>query len=198
MEQYINTSSLILASSSSYRKELLQRLGLEFSTISPDIDESPVSTESPQELVLRLAADKARKVANDCPGGLIIASDQVLSIDDIILGKPGNFETGKKQLQQVSGRQVTFFTSLCLLNTISGQQQLDVVPVHVTFRDLTANEIERYLENEKPYDCAGSFKSERMGVSLMEKMTTDDPTALIGLPLIRLCEMLRQEGVNLP
>ncbi len=198
MEQSITTSNLILASSSLYRKELLQRLGLEFCSISPEIDETPGLIESADELVLRLAREKAEKVAAANPKSLIIASDQTLSVNENILGKAGNFETAKEQLQQLSGNTAIFYTSLCLLNNQSGQRQLDVVTVKVSFRDLSSTEIERYLMNEQPYDCAGSFKSECLGVSLMNKMTTDDPTALIGLPLIRLCQMLRQEGLELP
>ena len=188
---------LILASSSPYRRELLDRLGLDYSTVSPDIDESALPGETPAVLVERLAEQKARAVGESHPG-LIIGSDQVATVDDEILGKPGNHERAVAQLTRLSGRQVTFHTGLCLLDTVHHEAQVDVVPFTVQFRSLDAGQIERYLRTEQPYNCAGSFKSEGLGITLFEKMSGDDPTALIGLPLIRLTGMLGNAGVDLP
>ncbi len=195
---FINTQNLILASSSPYRKELLQRLQLPFRCISPEIDESVQAGETPVELVKRLAITKANKIAATDDGALIIASDQVLIIEKTILGKPGNFDNAKRQLNLIQGKTVTFFTSVCLLNSASSNIQMDVAQVDVSFRALSVIEIERYLLAEQPYDCAGSFKSEGQGITLLTKIETDDPTALIGLPLIRLSDMLRNEQVLLP
>lgn len=188
---------LILASSSPYRRELLDRLGLDYSTVSPDIDESARPGETPAALVERLAEQKARAVGESHPG-LIIGSDQVATVDDEILGKPGNHERAVAQLTRLSGRQVTFHTGVCLLDTEHHEAQVDVVPFRVQFRSLGAGQIERYLRTEQPYNCAGSFKSEGLGITLFEKMSGDDPTALIGLPLIRLTGMLGNAGVDLP
>lgn len=194
----ISQPKIILASSSVYRKQLLQRLQLEFEAISPDIDEQPHVNESTVELVIRLAKEKANKVARGQPSALIIASDQVLLCGDELLGKPGKFSNAKRQLLSLSGNSVTFYTSLCVLNSKTGRQQVDALPIHVHFRTLSEDEIERYLTTEQPYDCAGSFKSEAFGISLISGIDCDDPSALIGLPLIRLCEMLRDEGIQLP
>lgn len=188
---------LVLASSSPYRRELLDRLGLEYLTVSPAIDETTLPGETPDALVERLAEQKARKVA-ETHQGLIIGSDQVATVDDDILGKPGNHENAVAQLTRLSGQRVTFHTGLCLLDTAHHEAQVDVVPFTVQFRSLSAEQIERYLQREQPYNCAGSFKSEGLGITLFEKMLGDDPTALIGLPLIRLTAMLAKAGIDFP
>jgi MAF protein len=188
---------LVLASSSPYRKELLDRLGLAYTSTSPDIDETALPGETPDALVERLAEQKARAVG-ERHQGLIIGSDQVATIDDEILGKPGNHEHAVQQLTRLSGKCVTFHTGLCLLDSTHHEAQVDVVPFTVQFRALSAAQTERYLLAEQPYNCAGSFKSEGLGITLFEKMTGDDPTALIGLPLIRLTTMLRNAGLNVP
>ncbi|MBT8117126.1 MAG: septum formation inhibitor Maf [Gammaproteobacteria bacterium] len=188
---------LVLASSSPYRKQLLERLGLAFSTVSPDIDETALPGETPDALVERLAEQKARTVG-ELHQGLIIGSDQVATIDDDILGKPGNHEQAVAQLTRLSGNRVTFHTGLCLLDTAHHEAQLDVVPFTVQFRELSAAQIERYLHAEQPYNCAGSFKSEGLGITLFEKMLGEDPTALVGLPLVKLTEMLSSAGIDLP
>jgi MAF protein len=177
---------------------LLNRLGLPFVTASPDIDEGQNPGESPRELVTRLAKEKAQAVAADYPNALVIGSDQVACINDTIVGKPGDRDTAIHQLSQASGQCVTFFTGLCLLNTASGEAQVACEPFKVYFRKLDRDSIERYLDAEEPYNCAGSFKSEGLGIALFGKMEGDDPNALIGLPLIRLVSMLEQEGVPIP
>ena len=187
-----------MASSSTYRRQLLDRLGLAFSIVVPDIDESALQGESGVELSIRLAKEKAGKVAQSHPDALIIASDQVLVCDQQMLGKPGDFAHAKQQLMEMQGKTVTFYTSICLLNSANQQQQVDAIPIHVHFRELTQQEIERYLKADQPYDCAGSFKSESLGISLLNGMDCDDPTALVGLPLIRLTDMLKKQGVRLP
>lgn len=190
--------NLVLGSTSPFRKELLARLGLPFVTAAPAVDETPQPGEAPQELVRRLALAKAAAVAADHPDALIIGSDQVACIDDRVLGKPGNRETAMLQLEQASGRCVTFFTGLCLLNSATGRSQVVCEPFRVHFRNLERDRIERYLDREQPYQCAGSFKSEGLGISLFERLEGDDPNALIGLPLIRLVNMLQEEGVWVP
>ncbi|MEJ2453607.1 MAG: Maf family nucleotide pyrophosphatase [Candidatus Thiodiazotropha sp.] len=187
---------LILASSSPYRREVLSRLGVEFGSVSPEIDESPRDNEQPEELVRRLAEEKARAVAISHPEALIIGSDQVATLEDRVLGKPGTHERAVEQLTQASGKRVTFQTGLCLLNSESGSLQVCCEPYHVKFRELTAEEIDHYLSKEQPYNCAGAFKSEGLGVCLFERMEGDDPTSLIGLPLIKLVDMLRNEGLD--
>ncbi len=189
--------SLVLASTSPYRRELLQRLGIPFTTAAPDVDESPLPGETPAELVRRLSESKARAVGKT-RAGLIIGSDQVATTGDDILGKPGNHERAVEQLQQLAGSTVTFHTGLCLLDTAKNTLQLDVIPFSVEFRQLSAAQIERYLRREQPYNCAGSFKSESLGITLFTRMRGDDPTALIGLPLIRLTDMLAVAGITLP
>ena len=188
---------LILASSSPYRRELLDRLALDYLAVSPAIDETTLPGETPDALVERLAEQKARKVA-ETHQGLIIGSDQVATVDDDILGKPGNHENAVAQLTRLSGQGVTFHTGLCLLDTAHHEAQIDVVPFTVRFRQLSAQQIEHYLQREQPYNCAGSFKSEGLGITLFEKMSGEDPTALIGLPLIRLTTMLAKVGIALP
>lgn len=185
---------LILASSSPFRRQILDKLQLEYSCISPDIDESAKETESPKELVARLAEAKARKAATTEPNALIIGSDQVAVLGNEILGKPHTHENAIKQLQKLSGHTVTFLTGLSLVNSETGTAQTEVVPFKVVFRQLTEEMIENYLRAETPYNCAGSFKSEALGIVLFEKLEGDDPNTLIGLPLIRLVAMFEKEG----
>lgn len=189
---------LVLGSSSPFRREVLGRLGLEFECTSPDIDESAQAGETPEALVQRLSEAKARAVAANYPQALIIGSDQVAVIDGEILGKPGSHEKAREQLARLSGRTVTFLTGLCLYNSAEDRSQLEAVPFYVDFRHLTSEQIEHYLQKEQPYNCAGSFKSEALGITLFERMQGGDPTALIGLPLIRLTSMLAEEGLVLP
>jgi len=187
---------LLLASSSKYRKQLLERLGLPFIASSPEVDETPLPNESPKLLVTRLAEAKARALSADHQNHLIIGSDQVACVDEKILGKPGTSERAEQQLAQLSGKTVQFFTSLALLNSATDGLQLDMDITEVQFRSLDASEIKAYVATEQPLDCAGSFKSEGLGVALFERISTEDPAALIGLPLVKLCEMLRAENCN--
>ncbi|MCH9745734.1 MAG: Maf family nucleotide pyrophosphatase [Proteobacteria bacterium] len=193
--------ALILASSSPFRQTLLSKLGLEFSTESPNIDESRQPNETPEQLVYRLAQDKAQEVAKSHQG-LIIASDQLatlqdgLGAQDAVLGKPHTHENASKQLSACSGNTVTFMTSLCLLNTNSGNMQTIVETYKVVFRHLTSTQIDNYLKKEQPYQCAGSFKSEGLGISLFSRLEGDDPNTLIGLPLIQLIQLLDNEGID--
>ncbi len=189
---------LVLASTSPFRREILQKLGLSFDTAAPDVDETMEDEESPETLVSRLAESKARAVADDWPNALIIGSDQVACVDGEILGKPGSRQNAVKQLTQTAGKTVTFYTGLCLLNSGSQQAQISCELFKVHFRQLNEVQIGRYLDHEQPFNCAGSFKSEGMGITLFSKLEGDDPNALIGLPLIRLVEMLGNEGVELP
>jgi len=191
-------SRLVLASTSPFRQSLLARLGLPFQTVSPEADESRVEQEDAQEMVKRLSCQKARAVASAYPDHLIIGSDQVALVDGHILGKPGNRENAIAQLKQASGKSVTFLTGLCLLDSQSGREQVICEPFKVHFRDLEEEQIERYIDREQPFGCAGSFKSEGLGIVLFSRLEGDDPNALIGLPLIRLVEMLRNEEVSLP
>ena len=188
--------SLVLASTSPYRKTLLARLGQPFATVAPGVDERPRDHEPPEQLVRRLAQAKAQAASAAFPDALIIGSDQVAVLEGEILGKPGDHEHAVRQLHRASGRTVDFFTGLCLLNSRTGAVQCDVVPFRVVFRALSAQQIEDYLRREQPYNCAGSFKSEGLGIALFERLQGDDPTALMGLPLIRLSRMLEQEGVK--
>ena len=190
------TQPLVLASASPYRSALLGRLGLPFTTTVPQVDESPRPGEAPQALVLRLAEAKAREVSSGYPRGLIIGSDQVACIDGEILGKPGDRPRAIAQLERASGRCVVFHTGLCLLNAATGRAQTVVEPFRVHFRALSRARIEAYVDRELPYNCAGSFKSEGLGVVLFERLEGDDPSALIGLPLIRLVTLLESEGVD--
>lgn len=189
--------NLILASTSPYRRELLGRLGLSFSTANPQTDESPLPSEAPEALALRLSEAKARAVMAEHPDALIIGSDQVATVDGQIYGKPGNHERAVAQLKALSGKTVNFFTGLCLLNARTGQAELRGIPTLVTFRELSEREIENYLRREPAYNCAGSAKSEGLGIALLHCMQGDDPNALIGLPLIALCDMLRRQGVEI-
>ncbi|WP_336347340.1 nucleoside triphosphate pyrophosphatase [Pseudomonas monsensis] len=189
---------LLLASSSTYRRDLLARLHLPFVCCSPDIDESHRPGESAIELVRRLAEQKARALAAKHPDHLIIGSDQVAVLGEQIIGKPHTFDKACEQLMAASGASVTFLTGLALLNSQTGQCQVDCVPFTVHMRKLDQARVERYLRIEQPYDCAGSFKAEGLGVSLFQSTEGPDATSLIGLPLIRLIDMLLAEGVQIP
>lgn len=191
-------TSLILGSTSPFRKELLERLKLDFTTDSPDIDETPLQDEKAENYVLRLSLEKAKAVAARHDNALIIASDQCSVLNGEIRGKPGNHQNAVKQLTESSGNRVSFLTGLCLYDCRDDSYQLEMVPFHVDFRDLSESEIESYLQAEQPYGCAGSFKSEGLGVTLFKRLEGEDPTALIGLPLIKLSEMLRLKGFLLP
>ena len=188
---------LILASSSRYRAELLSRLGLPFQSQSPDVDETPLPNEDAKALVARLAKSKAEAIADAFPRAVIVGSDQSAWSGTEILGKPGTTAGARNQLAYLSGRCVTFFTSVYLLDATRGEGLLAVVPTEVRFRSLSAAEIEAYVAREQPLDCAGAFRSEGLGIALFEAIESDDPTALIGLPLIALCRMLRRTGFEL-
>lgn len=190
------STTIVLASSSPFRRELLKRLGLPFEALSPHVDETSNSEETPDALVRRLAVAKARAVAAQRPTALIIGSDQVAMYNGTRVGKPRNHADAVKQLRAASGRKVVLYTGLALLNAATGRIQDDVVPFGIYFRELTDAQIENYLRKEQPYDCAGSVKSEGLGIALLERFEGDDPSALIGLPLIRLVRMLEQEGVT--
>lgn len=187
---------LILASSSIYRRELLKRLQLPFEVEAPEVDETPLPNEAPQHTALRLAQAKARKVAERHADALIIGCDQVATLDGMQLGKPLTHDNAVRQLRLMRGRCVTFHSALCLFNAASGHMQAEDVVYEVQFRQLGDEQIERYLRKEQPYHCAASAKSEGLGIALIEWMRGDDPNALIGLPLIRLIEMLRNEGIE--
>lgn len=190
--------ALLLASSSPARRQLLARLQHPFTCASPNIDETPRAGESIHDLVSRLSQSKARALANQHPNTLIIGSDQALSLDGEILGKPGDHERACQQLQRMSGRTVAFHTGLCLLNTANGRCHLTTEIFYVSFRPLSAVTIERYLLADQPYDCAGSFKSEGLGIALFERFDGRDPNSLIGLPLMALVDFLQTEGIALP
>ena len=190
------TQKIVLGSSSIYRRELLQRLQLPFETDSPQVDESARPNETPEKTALRLAEAKARFVAQKYSQALIIGSDQVAVLNGIHLGKPLSHANAVKQLQLIRGKEVTFNTALCLLNSHTDRLQSRVIPYHVKFRQLSDQQIENYLTKEQPYHCAGSAKSEGLGIALIERMNGNDPNALIGLPLIALIEMLSHEGVE--
>ncbi|GAA3991923.1 Maf family nucleotide pyrophosphatase [Comamonas faecalis] len=189
---------LVLGSTSRYRRELLARLGLPFEVTAPATDETPLPGEAPRALALRLALAKARAVAAQHPGAVVIGSDQVADLDGQPLGKPGNHERATAQLRRMSGKTVIFQTALAVVCQATGFEQVDLAAVCVRFRALSDAEIERYLQAEQPYDCAGSAKSEGLGIALLDAIDSDDPTALIGLPLIRTCRMLRAAGLVLP
>ena len=189
---------LVLGSTSPFRKELLQRLNKPFTTDSPNIDESLRERETPEKYVHRLAIEKAQAVSLKHPNSLIIGSDQCSILDGMIRGKPHTHENAAKQLSESSGKCVSFLTGLCLYDSSNNTYQSEVVSFDVNFRELTPAEIENYLLTEKPYQCAGSFKSEGLGISLFESMQGDDPTSLIGLPLICLTKMLRNSGISIP
>ncbi len=189
---------LVLASTSVYRRELLQRFGLPFDIARPDLDESPLPEETPWATAERLAVEKARAVASQFDSALIIGSDQVAYMDGARFGKPGTVERAIAQLKSMSGRSVIFHTALAVLNTRTSHVQVDAVPTEVRFRTLSDEEIVRYVDKERPLDCAGSAKSEGLGITLLDALRGDDPNALVGLPLIALARMLRNEGVALP
>lgn len=189
----LSPPTLVLASSSPYRAALLERFGLPFETRSPNIDETPLPQEQPKQLVARLAEAKARTVGAEFSNTLIIGSDQVAVLNQNILGKPGTHQRALQQLRAASGQEVTFYTGLCLLNTTTGQAKIIIEPFRVQFRQLTEEQIERYLQRERPYQCTGSFRAEGLGIVLFKRLQGDDPNALIGLPLIRLAELLAQE-----
>ena len=191
------TLPLVLASTSPFRKSVLGRLHIPFEIYAPQVDETPRPNEPPTTLVTRLAELKARSAQSSYPQALLIGSDQVAVIGDTVLGKPGTFEQAVKQLTFASGKQVDFLIGLCLLNTSTNQAQVDIVHFSVVFRKLTLSQIENYVAIDKPYNCSGSFKSEGLGIALLEYMDGSDPTAVIGLPLIRLVRMLEAEGVSI-
>jgi septum formation protein len=190
---------LILASGSAYRRELLARLRLPFEVLAPDIDEAPLPDETPDATALRLACAKARAVAERVPGSIVIGSDQVATLGGEQIGKPGNHAAALAQLQKMRGRQVIFHTALCVWDgratALTGPAQVENVQVAVTFRDLPDAELDAYLRIEQPYDCAGSAKNEGLGIALLARIDSTDPTALTGLPLIALTSMLRRAGV---
>ena len=188
--------TLVLGSTSPYRRELLQRLGLAFEVAAPDVDETALAGESPRSLAIRLALAKARAVAARFPKAVVIGSDQVADLAGIALGKPGSHERAVAQLRQMRGASVVFQTAVAVVCNDSGFEQVELAPVRVQFRDLSDGEIETYLHAEQPYDCAGSAKSEGLGIALLDAIDSDDPTALIGLPLIRTCRMLRAAGIE--
>lgn len=189
---------LVLASTSAYRRELLTRLQIPFEIANPETDESELPGESPMATAERLSIAKAKAVAGSFSDALIIGSDQVAYLDNLRFGKPLSRERAVEQLRAMRGRRVIFHTGLCLYNSDSGSTQVCGIPTEVTFRQLTDAEIERYLEKEQPYHCAGSAKSEGLGISLLSSIRGDDPNALIGLPMIALCAMLRAEGMKVP
>lgn len=191
-----NARPLILGSSSLYRRELLGRLGIPFEVHSPDIDERARDGETPRELAMRLASEKADAIARRFPRALIIGSDQVAHDGPTIFGKPGSHPRAVEQLQRMSGKTVVFESALCLLDGTGGQRQIDSVVTEIVFRELSPREIESYLRRDEPYGCAGSARLESLGIALIKRMRSDDPTAIIGLPLVRLCEMLRAAGVD--
>lgn len=187
-------NKIVLASTSPFRKQILEKLGIDFITASPDIDETALPDETPEQLVARLSEAKAKVLADAYPDTLIIGSDQVAVVDGQILGKPHTHDKAFMQLKRASGKRVSFLTGLCVYNTRSKRSQVDVVPYYVVFRDLSDKQIENYLDREQPFNCAGSFKSEGLGIALFERLEGDDPNTLIGLPLIRLIRMLGSEG----
>ena len=186
---------LVLASTSKYRFELLQKLGIAFSVASPGVDESPLPGEAPQMTAARLARAKAESVASDYPGALIIGCDQVAVLGALWLGKPLSHENAVAQLRAMRGKEVLYLTALCLLSSETGRAQERVIPYRVKFRMLEDEQIERYLRREEPYHCAGSAKAEGLGIALIEWMHGDDPNALVGLPLAALVDMLHNEGI---
>jgi septum formation protein len=193
-----STPCLVLASTSPYRRELLDRLRIPFAVIAPETDESPLPGEHPASTAERLSLAKARAVADRFPDSLIIGSDQVAYQGEARFGKPGSRDKAVLQLRSMSGKTVIFHTGLCLLNTATGRSHVRGVPTEVRFRELSDAEIHRYLDKEDALNCAGSARSEGLGISLLEHLRGDDPNALVGLPLIALCDMLRAEGIQLP
>ncbi len=191
------TRSVILGSTSKYRAELLGRLGIPFERAAPDVDETPLPGETPEQIARRLALAKAHDVARRFPQAVVIGSDQVADLAGAPLGKPGTHGRAVQQLRAMRGQTVIFQTALAVVCAETGFEQADLAAVKVVFRDLSDDEIEHYLRAEQPYDCAGSAKSEGLGIALLERIDNDDPTALVGLPLIRTCRLLRAAGVKL-
>jgi septum formation protein len=187
---------LVLASTSSYRRELLARLRIPFSVRGPKVDETPRPREAPRDLALRLALAKAEDVAAGDPGAVVIGSDQVADLGGVGIGKPGDHERATAQLRSMRGRSVVFHTAVAVVCIESAFRAVEIAPVTVRFRDLSDAEIEHYLRTEQPYDCAGSAKAETLGIALLDAIDSDDPTALIGLPLIRTCLLLRRAGID--
>ena len=192
----MNPPPLILASTSRYRRELLLRLNLPFDVVAPEVDESPLPGERPAHLAQRLAMAKAQVVSTLHPNAIVIGSDQVADLDGEPIGKPGTHENAVVQLQRMRGRRVIFQTAVAVVYSKGGYAKGLLAPVGVSFRNLTDAEIERYLGLEQPYDCAGSAKCETLGIALLEAIDSDDPTALVGLPLIRTCQLLREAGLD--
>ncbi len=188
----------MLASGSRYRRELLERFGIPFETLSPEVDEAPLAGEKPRDTAVRLARAKAQAVVAQRPGALVIGSDQVAEVEGDAIGKPGTLENARTQLRRLSGRTVAFHTALCVISGASGPRHERVVTTEVVFRALSDRDIDRYLAREPALDCAGSAKSEGLGISLLARLGGDDPTALVGLPLIALSEVLRIEGFEIP
>jgi septum formation protein len=192
----ITARKLILGSTSPYRRQLLERLRIPFEVAAPEVDETPHVTETPRQMACRLAMAKARAVAKQFPACVVIGSDQVADLDGLALGKPGNHPRAVSQLQQMRGKTVIFQTAVAVVCLETGFAEMDLAPVKVRFRELSDAEIETYLQAEKPYDCAGSAKSEGLGIALLESIDNDDPSALVGLPLIRTCRMIQAAGVK--
>jgi septum formation protein len=191
------TRAIVLGSTSPYRRELLSRLKVEFHVAAPEVDESPHPGEAPRDVALRLALAKARAVAAKFPDDAVIGSDQVADLGGEPLGKPGTHERAVEQLHRMRGQVVLFQTAVAVVCQATGFEQVDLASVRVTFRNLSDEEIETYLRAERPYDCAGSARSEGLGIALLESIESDDPSALVGLPLIRTCRMLRAAGVRI-
>jgi len=187
---------LVLASTSIYREALLARLGITFTTAAPGVDETPLPREAPARTACRLAEAKARAVAARMPGALVLGSDQIADVDGMAVGKPGNHETAVRQLVALSGRSVVFHTAVALANAATGRCEVRLVDVTTKFRSLTRAAIDAYLLRDAPYDCAASIKAETLGIAIVESIRSDDPTALIGLPLITVVDLLRAEGVD--
>lgn len=187
---------LVLGSTSPYRRELLARLRLDFSVAAPRVDETPQPGETPARLAQRLAMEKALDVAGRHPGAVVIGADQVAELDGLPIGKPGTHARAVAQLQAMRGRQVVFHTAVAVVRPDTGFAESLLAPVAVQFRQLTDTEIDRYLRLEQPYDCAGSAKCETLGIALLERIDSDDPTALVGLPLMRTCALLRLAGID--
>ncbi len=190
------TPQIVLASTSKYRRELLTRLCLPFQVAFPDVDETPLPKEAPQDTARRLSEAKARAVAAHFPQAIVIGSDQVAALEGMRLGKPGNYANALIQLKTMRAKEVVFHTALCVYAAADGRAETRVVPYYVRFRDFSDAQIEHYLRREQPYDCAGSARSEGLGIALIAEMRGDDPNALIGLPLIALTEMLAARGVS--
>lgn len=194
---HVTSTPLILGSTSKYRRELLQRLRVPFEVVSPEVDETPHTNETPRDLAMRLALAKAKAVAAQYPNAVVIGSDQVADLNGEPLGKPGTHERAVLQLQRMRGQTVVFQTAVSVVCQASGFEQTELAQIKVRFRDLSDAEIEAYLRAEQPYDCAGSAKSEGLGIALLDAIDNDDPTALIGLPMIRTARMLRAAGIDL-